>query len=136
LSIAGWSLPVVVDLADLREGKVLVANLDHDPTKRVGNFTVQNDGKSLVANGTATAETAARDEVINSAKNGYQWQASLEVNPITVEEITAGKPVNVNGQSFTGPLYVTRTGILKGFAFVSHGADDNTSVSVAAKGAA
>lgn len=132
LEINGWDLPVVVDLAGLEEGKVLVANLDHDRTKRVGNFAVANDGKSLVANGTASAATPARDEVINSAANGYQWQASLEVNPKQVEEVKAGKTVEVNGQSFKGPLYVTRKGVLKGFAFVSHGADDNTSATIAA----
>lgn len=135
LSIAGWDLPVVVDLAGLTNGKVLVANLDHDASKRVGNFSVANDGKSLVANGTATAHTAARDEVVQSAADGYQWQASLEVSPTRVEQVKAGKKVEVNGQSFEGPLYVTRAGVLKGFAFVSHGADDNTTATIAASAA-
>lgn len=135
LSIAGWDMPVVVDLAGLTNGKVLVANLDHDSSKRVGNFTVANDGKSLVANGSATASTPARDEVVNSAADGYQWQASLEVSPTRVEEVKAGKKVEVNGQSFEGPLYVTRAGVLKGFAFVSHGADDNTTATIAASAA-
>lgn len=132
LNINGWDLPVVVDLAGLSNGNVLVANLDHDSSKRVGNFAVANDGKSLIANGSATAATAARDEVVKSAADGYQWQASLEVNPKQVETVKAGKTVEVNGQSFQGPLYVTRKGTLKGFAFVSHGADDNTTVSIAA----
>ncbi len=43
--------------------------------------------------------------------------------------------VTVNGQTFKGPLYVTRKGVLKGFAFVSHGADDNTTASIAASAA-
>jgi hypothetical protein len=132
LEVNGWDLPVVIDLAGLENGKVLVANLDHDSSKRVGNFAVANDGKSLVANGTASARTPARDEVIGSAEDGYQWQASLEVTPKQVETVKAGKTVEVNGQSLQGPLYVTRKGVLKGFAFVSHGADDNTTVSIAA----
>ena len=135
LEINGWDLPVVVDLAGLENGKVLVANLDHDASKRVGNFAVANDGKSLVANGTASARTAARDEVVGSAEDGYQWQASLEVSPREVEAVKKGQEVEVNGQKFTGPLYVTRKGVLKGFAFVSHGADDNTSASIAASAA-
>ena len=61
MEVEGWDKPVVIDLAGLKPGKVMVANLDHDKTKRVGNFAVANDGKSLVANGTATAVTAARD---------------------------------------------------------------------------
>jgi hypothetical protein len=58
LEINGWDLPVVVDLAGLENGKVLVANLDHDSSKRVGNFAVANDGKTLVASGTASARTS------------------------------------------------------------------------------
>lgn len=135
LEVNGYDLPVVVDLAGLSVGKVLVANLDHDPHKRVGNFAVANDGKSLVANGTASAATPARDEVVNSADGGYQWQASLEVTPKQIETVKAGKSVTVNGQEHLGPLYVTRTGVLKGFAFVSHGADDNTTATIAASAA-
>ena len=41
--------------------------------------------------------------------------------------------MQVNGQNFTGPIYVTRKGTLKGFAFVSHGADDSTTVAIAAQ---
>lgn len=135
LEISGWDLPVVVDLAGLESGKVLVANLDHDSSKRVGNFQVSNDGRQLVANGRANAATAARDEVVNSAKDGYEWQASLEVQPRKVEQLAKGKTVEVNGQQITGPAYITRKGTLKGFAFVSHGADDNTSATIAASAA-
>jgi hypothetical protein len=135
LNIGGWDMPVVVDLAGLKNGKVLVANLDHDASKRVGNFAVANDGRQLVASGRATAATAARDEVVNSAADGYQWQASLEVQPHKVEELAKGKTIEVNGQQITGPAYVTREGTLKGFAFVSHGADDNTSATIAASAA-
>jgi phage major head subunit gpT-like protein len=135
MTLAGWDLPVVIDLAGLKPGNVLVANLDHDQTKRVGNFSAVNDGKSLVAIGKATAATAARDEVVNSAQAGYQWQASLEVNPTKVETLAKGKTATVNGQVVTGPAYITRTGTLKGFGFVSHGADDNTTATIAAAAA-
>jgi hypothetical protein len=134
MNVAGWDLPVVVDLAALDTAKVLVANLDHDQTKRVGNFAVANDGKSLVANGTATAKTAARDEVVESALNGYQWQSSLEVNPRKVTEVKAGKKATINGQEQEGPFYQV-AGTLKGFGFVSHGADDNTTATIAATAA-
>lgn len=38
LNINGWDQPVIVDLSGLKAGNVLVANLDHDSSKRVGNF--------------------------------------------------------------------------------------------------
>lgn len=133
--IANYEHPVVLDLAGIKPAKVLVANLDHDNSKRVGNFAVANDGKSLVASGTASAKTPARDEVVGSAADGYQWQASFEVSPGKIEFVKAGKSVEVNSQQHAGPLYVTRQGTLKGFAFVSHGADDNTTATIAASAA-
>jgi hypothetical protein len=133
LVVGGWDLPVVIDLAGLTRGNVLVANLDHDSTKRVGNFDIENDGRVLKARGTASAATPARDEVVNSAKSGYTWQASVEVQPKRVQSIEAGETVRVNDRTFKGPLYVTRAGVLKGFAFCTHGADDNTTVAIAAQ---
>lgn len=135
LVVGGWDLPVVIDLAGLRESKVLVANLDHVQSQRVGNFKVMNDGKRLVANGKANAATPYRDEVVNSAMDGYEWQASLEVTPHRVEMLDEKASVEVNGQQITGPAYIAREGTLKGFAFVSHGADDNTTATIAASAA-
>ena len=136
LEIGGYDLPVVLDLAGMDEGKVLVANLDHDSTKRVGNFDLVNDGNQLTAVGIATAATAARDEVINSATDGYIWQASIEATPKSdLEKVKSGAKVKVNGRDFVGPIYVVRESSLTGFAFVSHGADDNTSVAIAAEAA-
>ena len=137
MNINGWDLPVAIDLAGLQNGNVLIANLDHDRSKRVGAFEVTNDGTSLVANGTVSAVNQWATEVVESAKNGYPWQASLEVMPASggVEQIKAGQKVTVNGQEMSGPLYVTRKGTLKGFGFVTHGADDNTAVAIAAAAA-
>lgn len=124
---------VVIDLAGVEFGKSLVANLDHDPFKRVGHITaVENDGKQLSMSGFASAATPARDEVVASAADGFVWQASVEGPPKKLEFVKAGKTTVVNGQTFHGPIYVARKSVLKGFAFVSHGADDNTIVSIAA----
>lgn len=133
MDIAYWEFPVVIDLAGMEFGKSLVANLDHDQSKRVGNVTGKEiaDGQ-LTLSGIASAATAARDEVVASAQNGFVWQASIEAKPGEVSELAAGKTAEVNGQSVTGPATIIRTSTLKGFAFVSHGADDNTTVSIAA----
>ena len=135
VEVENWDLPVVVDLAGLKAANVLVANLDHKQHQRVGNFDVVNDGQQLIANGKASAATPYRDEVVKSADEGYQWQTSLEVKPHKVEELAKGKKATVNGQEITGPAYITRTGTLKGFGFVSHGADDNTTATIAASAA-
>jgi phage major head subunit gpT-like protein len=137
LVVAGYDLPVVVDLKGLSARKTIVANLDHDRKQRVGHVTARhNDGRSLRLEGLASAATAARDEVIASADDGFTWQASIEAAPQKLVKVASGKRVEVNGQSFEGPLLVARKSVLGGFAFLSHGADENTSVTIAASAAA
>lgn len=133
---------VILDLSGVKNGKSLVANLDHNASQRVGNVNaIGNDGKTLNLAGIASAATSARDEVVASAADGFVWQASIEANPTRLELVKPGSTVAVNGQEFTAPskggsaLYVARESVLKGFAFVSHGADDNTEVSIAASAA-
>jgi len=133
VEVAAWDLPVVIDLDGMTFSRSLVANLDHDSSKRVGNVTDKSktDGK-LTLSGKASAATAARDEVVASARDGFVWQASIEARPTKVVEVPTGQTVEANGRTFTGPLYLAKKSTLKGFAFVSHGADDNTDVSIAA----
>lgn len=135
LRVNGYSEPVVVDLAGMSFGTSLVANLDHDSTKRVGHVTQKSkDGGKLQLGGLASAATAARDEVVNSAADGFVWQASIEALPTKLVEVPSGKSITVNGQKFDGPVIVAKKSTLQGFAFVSHGADDKTTVSIAATG--
>lgn len=127
---------VVIDLSGVEHGKSLIANLDHDETKRVGHVTdVQNDGKQLVMAGVASASTPSRDEVVASAADGFTWQASLEGPPKKLEFVRAGHKAQANGREFTGPVIIARKSKIKGFAFVSHGADDDTTVTIAASAA-
>jgi len=133
---------VIMDLAGMETGKSLIANLDHEMPQRVGHVnSATHDGKELRLSGIASAATKARDEVVNSAAEGFVWQASIEANPTKLELVKPGSTVKVNGQEFEAParggraLYVARRSVLKGFSFVSHGADDNTTVSIAASAA-
>lgn len=137
LNVEKFDLPVVVDLKGLSFKKAIVANLDHDRKLRVGHVTARhNDGQSLRLEGLASAATASRDEVVASADDGFQWQASIEALPKTkVVKVPAGKTIEVNGQQQEGPFYVARKSVLGGFAFLSHGADENTTVKIAASAA-
>lgn len=135
LVVAKYDHPIVVDLAGLTSRKSVIANLDHNRTARVGHVTERvNDGSQLRLKGVASAATPAREEVIASARDGFTWQASIEVapksNPVFIK---AGKSVTVNGQTIEGPVYVARKSQLTGFAFLGQGADDNTSVKIAAE---
>lgn len=133
IAVPGYDRMVVVDLAGMTFTNSIVANLDHDSKRRVGHVTDKStDGGQLRLSGFVSAATPAADEVVRSAANGFLWQASIEALPKSMETIAAGKIVTVNGKIVTGPLFVARKSVLKGFAFVSHGADDNTSVKIAA----
>lgn len=137
LVVKGYPLPVVVDLAGLEYAKSVVANLDHDAAQRVGHVTeMVNDGSSLSLIGRISGTSPAAKEVLDNHKNGYPWQASIEAMPTApVEQVGKGQSVIVNGQTFSGPLLVARKAKLYGFAFLSRGADESTSVSIAAAAA-
>ncbi|HEX5471613.1 MAG TPA: hypothetical protein VFW73_06985, partial [Lacipirellulaceae bacterium] len=133
LRVAGYTLPIVVDLAGLSTRKSVTANLDHDAAKRVGHIEdVQNDGAQLVLAGIVSAANQAADEFVKAHDNGYPWQASIEASPERIEEIRKGESANANGQTFQGPLFIARKSVLSAVAFVPNGADDNTHVSIAA----
>lgn len=133
MNIAGYDRPLVVDLGGLKFAKSIIANLDHVQSQRVGHVTGKSkDDGSLILSGVASASTPYRDEVINNAAAGFPWQASIEAYPDKIKDVAAGETVTINGQEFNGPLYHVRTSTLSGFAFVSHGADDNTTAKIAA----
>lgn len=133
LTVAGFSLPVVVELSSLQMSPSVTANLDHDSGQRVGHVTAaNNDGNSLTLEGEVSAVSSAADEVVQSANRGYPWQASIEAQPGKLETISAGKSRQVNGQTIEGPAYVAKNSKLYGFAFLSRGADESTSATIAA----
>lgn len=127
--VQGYDLPIVLDLQGMTYGNSLVANLDHDYTKRVGNIIAHDTANgSLMLTTDLNAATAHCDEVERSIAKGFQWQASIEAVPVRATRLTADDVIQVNGRHIGGPAYHITQSILKGFAFVSHGADDNTSV--------
>lgn len=134
LRVGGYQFPVVLDLAGVEFRRNALANLDHDREKRVGQVTEAiNDGRQITLTGVLSAATTYREEVIASSRNGFEWEASIEAMPtIEPEYIDAGQMVSVNGQSFVGPLYVARESTLFGVAFLAQGADENTTVTIAA----
>jgi hypothetical protein len=134
LRLRNFEAPVVVDLSKLQLGKSLIANLDHDKTKRVGHIPpegVKNTGRELRLSGSLSAVTPYRDEVLASYREGFRWQASIEAEVEDYRLLDRGQRTQVNGRMIEGPVYLA-VSTLRGFAFVSHGADDDTVVSIAA----
>jgi hypothetical protein len=122
--VAKLELPVVIDLATLTTRGIVTANLDHRQEHRVGHVDdVQNDRKTLALAGIVSAASTSAAEFVASAQRGYPWAASIETTAGKLERIERGQSVTVNGQQFTGPIYVARGAELSGVAFLPQGAD-------------
>jgi phage major head subunit gpT-like protein len=136
LALDNYDLPVVIDLAGLEVAPSVVANWNHDPDKVVGHVVAtENDGNSVTMRGALSHAGESRDIIVASAKSGFPYQASVEVRPDDLEQVRAGETVTVNGKEVEGPAIIARTGYLYGIAFVPRGADESTSVSIAARAA-
>jgi len=134
IRVSGWQHPVVVDLAGLEiPSQKIPVRFNHDPNSGIGHTTkIAVVESALVAEGVISRSTAAAMEVIESAKKGFPWQASVGLSVEDYEEIDEDEDVEVNGSKFTGPLIVISRSILDEISFVDLGADRNTTVSVAA----
>lgn len=125
--------PYVIDLAGNTSHKSPKANLDHKNNQRVGHATsVLNDGKQIEVSGVLSAATSHRDEVANSARDGFEWEVSIEADLYGKKAIPAGKSAVVNGRTIEGPAFVFSKSQLTGLAFVSQGADEGNHVTIAA----
>jgi len=137
--VPGWG-PLVIDLAgvDVSASQISIL-VDHDSTLRgvvgFGQATVTN-GKLLVAGAIAPTTQAAK-QIIELARSGFQFQASVGVAPNKWERVRAGENIEVNGRiiNATGNGFtLVRSSALKEVSIVAIGADDQTSVAIAASG--
>lgn len=133
-----YDYPIVVDLAGLKiSAKARPLLKDHDRSLVVGHTSKVEveHGRRLIVDGVLSGGNAATAEIVASGKNGFPWQSSIGApfNRDKVEFIQAGKSVRVNGQSFTGPMYVARESLLAEVSFVALGADDDTDTKIAAR---
>lgn len=128
--------PYVLNLAGMKQGRSPKANLDHKANQRVGHLTdFVNDGSKVSVSGVLSAASPHRDEVAQSAAQGFGWEVSIEASMEGRRKIPAGKTVQVNGVTLAGPLYVFDRSTLTDLAFVSHGANEGNQVTIAASAA-
>lgn len=126
----------IIDLAGCRVAKSAKVNLDHKSQQRVGHITDSaNDGQTLAMSGALSAKTPFRDEVAQSAGDQYPWNVSIEGALMQRELIPSGKSALVNGRTVNGPMFVFRKSVISELAFVSRGADEGNSVTIAASAA-
>lgn len=138
LPVDGFPAPVVADLSGLEILGSIPILIDHEKSveSTLGiTEDITNDGRTLQMSGLVTATSAKALTVVAQADKGQQWQASIGARVIEQEEIPAGQTVEVNGQTFEGPVIVARRSVLYETSVLPAGADSTTQVNLAAKAA-
>ena len=106
----------------------------HDPADLVGYAEGwQRDSGDLTCDGTLLVDQSERArQVVEMAKAGVPYEASISFTPISVEELYAGQSATVNGRLVEGPAAIVRRWRLTGLAVCPRGADPNTKTELSA----
>lgn len=136
MRVPGWG-DVVIDLANLDASGGVAILSDHDSTRRgvVGHGTAEVRDNRLVVTGLISATGQAAREIVDAAKNGFPWQASVGVEVLERRQVRAGQSVDVNGRRIkapTGGFSLVTKGRLREVSIVGMGCDGGTVVSIAA----
>lgn len=135
MRVPGWG-DIAIDLAGLEASGQVPLLADHDAS--VGS--VVGHGEPAVANGrlmvsgiVSGAGEPAR-HVVEMARGGFQFQASVGVAPTEHERVKPNEAVEINGRSLSSPSGFTlvRKGRLREVSITPLGADAETSVAIAA----
>ena len=136
MRVPGWGA-LAIDLAGLDLAGQVRVLADHDATLDgiLGHGTAEaRDGRLRVSGAiSATTDTARR--VVELAKNGFEFQASVGVEPVEHGRVKPGEKVQVNNRTLSAPeggFTLVRKGKLREVSIVSMGCDDRTAVAIAA----
>lgn len=132
-----WGDDVVVDLAGIKipDGPVPVL-LDHCawPEYVIGSTTVVTiTGGTVKADGKVTAVGEEAVQAIDLADAGHPLQCSLGLDELAATYVDAGASVQVNGQTFNGPVVVVSQATLREISVTVIGADGKTSFAIDGK---
>ncbi|MFO0859084.1 MAG: Mu-like prophage major head subunit gpT family protein [Phycisphaerales bacterium] len=135
MTVPHWG-PVAIDLAGLEAGAQVPLLADHNAT--VGSVVGHGEpavanGRLIVAGVVSGAGEPAR-HVVEMARGGFQFQASVGVAPTEHERVKPNQSVEINGRSLSSPggFTLVRKGRLREVSITPLGADAETSVAIAA----
>lgn len=138
MTVPGWG-PVAINLAGVDASADQIGILaDHDASLKgiVGHGRAVVANGKLLVQGTITPSTEAARQVIDLARNGFRFQASVGVTPVDYERVRPGETVEVNGRAVKAPasgFTLVRAGVLREVSIVALAADRGTSVAIAAQ---
>ena len=100
---------------------------EHFSSSRIGVVKTVNTTNGITVEGIFLSNTQAK-EFVQDADDGFPFQMSMFIDPGSVEEVSQGQKVTVNGQVFEGPIAIFRNNRIREFTICSTGADRNTSI--------
>ena len=137
MTVRYWG-PVVLDLegAELPDQIKLLVDHDQSVPGVIGHATAEVRGDKVYEAGVLSYANPLTDQIVQLSKDGVRFEASVGIDPLKWEEIAAGESVTVNGKKFQATgcgLTVIRVWRLKETSLLPFGADDRTSVNIAAR---
>lgn len=135
MTVPQWGL-IAIDLTGLELGQVPIL-ADHESRRSgvLGHGQAEVRDHRLIVTGTISAMGPAATEVVEAARNGFPWQASVGVQVIKAKRLTGGQSIEINGRRITAPdggLMLVERGRLREVSITSLGCDGDTEVSIAA----
>ena len=136
MRVPGWGT-LAIDLAGLDlSGQVRVL-ADHDSSIEgiLGHGHAEADDGRLRVTGAISSTTDAARRVVELARNGFEFQASVGVEPVEHAKVKPGERADVNGRTLSAPdggFTLVKKGKLREVSIVSMGCDDRTAVAIAA----
>lgn len=134
IRVNGFFLPVVVDIAGLRiSAKSRPLLFGHDANRPVGHTEdTKFNARNIRQTGVLSVPNADSEMIAASGDNKFPWQASIGVFNIEGERVAEGEKAFINGRNFKGPFVHIQSGDLQETSILSLGADDSTTVKIAA----
>jgi len=133
MRVSGYRYPVVIDLATLKANATIPILRSHSTDRIVGHGTPTISANAIDIEAVVSSDTPDATEIVRLGKNGFPWQASVGVDVTAAPTFISEKDtVNVNGQTFAGPINVVRGGELFETSVLPLGADKTTTAAVAA----
>ena len=136
MNVPGWGA-LAIDLAGLDLAGQVRVLADHDATLDgiLGHGTAETRDGRLRVSGAISATTDTARRVVELARNGFEFQASVGVEPVEHGRVKPGEKVQVNNRTLSAPeggFTLVRKGKLREVSIVSMGCDDRTAVAIAA----
>ena len=118
---------VVIDLQGLQLKSKIGLVEEHFGGKRVGVATSYDVSTKFRAKGHFLSNPKAK-EIVQDIDEEYPFQMSWWADPESIEEIGPGKTIEVNGQTFTGPVHIFRNVRVHEITICGVGADTQTTI--------